>query len=82
MPDLSLARVVLWQAKSKRGTHHGPLPAADANAVVEALAAHGSDHEDEALLAGKKKMTRQEAKVLRQQRAQAQNKRDKPRACA
>jgi len=83
VPALSLAPLVSWQAKSKRGTHHGPLPTADPNTVIEALVvAAGSDNEDEDLLAGKKKMTRQEAKLLRQQRAQSQNKRDKPRACA
>lgn len=34
------------QMKSKRGTHHGPLPKADPNAVIESLVA-GSEEEDE-----------------------------------
>ena len=38
--------------------------------------------EDAELLSEKKKMTKAEAKALRQMKAQSQNKRDKPRACA
>ena len=104
--------------KSKRGTHFGPLPKADVNAVLEAVAVGalppstsrwrsglptlteervpdqnpvagegtagtvGGDGEeggegDEALLSGKKKITKAEAKALRQAKAQG-GKRDKP----
>jgi hypothetical protein len=109
------------QMKSKRGTHFGPLPKADVNAVLEAVAVGalppstsrwrsglptlkedrvpehhplagegkagtgGGDGEDgadgadgdAALLSGKKKITKAEAKALRQAKAQG-GKRDKP----